>query len=135
MNKINRTQFLRSALALAGVGIGAAGLVACSNDNGYGGTPAPGTGDAAGSGGLTDACDTHPPTDTIAANHGHVLTVTAADAAAAVDKVYDIMGSASHTHSVTISAAMFALLETGTVITTTSTTSAGHSHGITVMCT
>jgi hypothetical protein len=134
MKKLNRTEFLRSALALAGAGLGAAGLAACSNDNGYGGTT-PGTGDAGGSGGLTNACDTHAPTDTIGANHGHVLTVTAADAAAGVDKAYDIMGSASHSHSVTISAAMFAMLETGTVVTTTSTTSSGHSHSITVMCT
>jgi len=133
MNKINRTQFLRSALALASAGIGAAGLAACSSDNGYGGTPPPGTGGTTG-GGLTNACDTHPPTDTIASNHGHVLTVTTADAAAAVDKTYDIMGTASHTHSVTITAAMFATLETGAVITTTSTTTSGHSHGITVMC-
>jgi len=134
MKKLNRTEFLRSALALAGAGIGAAGLAACSNDNGYGGNPAPGPGDAGG-GGLTNACDTHAPSDAIAGNHGHVLTVTAADATAAVDKAYDIMGTASHTHSVTITAAMFAMLETGAVITTTSTTSAGHSHGITVMCT
>ena len=134
MKKINRTEFLKSALALAGVGIGAAGLAACSNDNGYGGNPSPGTGGTEG-GGVTDACDTHAPTDTIASNPGHVLVVTAAAAAAAADKTYDIMGSASHTHSVTITAAMFASLETGTVITTTSTTSSGHSHGITVMCT
>jgi len=133
MKKINRTEFLRSALALAGVGIGAAGLAACSNDNGYGGNSPPGTG-ATGGGGLTDACDTHAPTDTIASNHGHVLVVTAADAAAGADKTYDIMGTASHTHSVTITAAMFSMLETGTVITTTSTTNSGHSHGITVMC-
>jgi len=134
MKKINRTEFLRSALALAGVGIGVTGFAACSNDNGYGSgsTPAPDTGNT---GGLTNACDTHPPTDTIAANHGHILTVTAADAAAAVDKTYDIMGTATHTHSVTITAAMFAMLETGVVISTTSTTDAGHSHGITVMCT
>lgn len=136
MQKINRTEFLRSALALAGVGIGAAGLAACSNDNGYGGgNPPPGAGAmGGGGGGLTDACDTNAPTDTIAANHGHVLVVTAADAAAAADKTYDIMGTASHTHSVTITAAMFAVLETGTLITTTSTTTSGHSHGITVMC-
>lgn len=134
MKQLNRTEFLRSALALAGVGLGAAGLAACSNDNGYGTMPVvSGTGNAGG-GGLTNACDTTPPTDVIAANHGHVLTVTAAEAAAGVDKTYDIMGTATHTHSVTITAAMFAMLETGTVITTTSTTMAGHSHGITVMC-
>lgn len=134
MKKLNRTEFLRSALALAGVGIGAAGLVACSNDNGYGGnSPATGTG-ATGGGGLTDACDTTPPKDTIAGNHGHVLTVTAADAAAGVDKTYDIMGSASHTHSVTITAAMFAMLETGVTIMTNSTVTASHDHAITVVC-
>jgi len=133
MKKLSRTEFLRSALALAGVGIGAAGLAACSNDNGYGSSPPPGTGNTGG-GGLTNACDTTPPTDTIGGNHGHVLTVTAADAAAGVDKTYDIMGTASHTHSVTITAAMFAMLETGVAIMTNSTVTASHDHPITVVC-
>jgi len=133
MKKINRTEFLKSALALAGVSIGAAGLGACSNDNGYGSSPATGTGNTGG-GGLTNACDTTPPTDTIGANHGHVLTVTTADAAAGVDKTYDIMGTASHTHSVTITAAMFAMLETGVTIMTNSTVTNAHDHAITVVC-
>jgi hypothetical protein len=133
MTKINRTEFLRAALGLAGVGIGAAGLAACSNDNGYGGGPAAGSGGTTG-GGLTNACDTHPPTDTIGSNHGHVLTVTSADAAAGVDKTYDIMGAATHTHSVTITAAMFAMLETGATVTTSSTVNSGHDHAITVVC-
>jgi hypothetical protein len=133
MKKINRTEFLRSALALAGVGIGAAGLIACSNDNGYGSTPSSGTGNTTG-GGLTNACDTDAPSDVIDANHGHVLTVTAADAAAGVDKTYDIMGTATHTHSVTITAAMFATMETGTSIMATSTVTNAHDHEITVVC-
>ena len=133
MKMINRSEFLRSAVALAGVGLGAAGLAACSNDNGHGGNPSSGTGGNTG-GGLTNACDTNPPTDTIASNHGHVLTVTTADASAGADKTYDIMGTASHTHSVTITAAMFATLETGALVTTTSTTASGHAHDITVTC-
>ena len=133
MRKINRSEFLKSALAFAGVGVGiGVGLAGCSNDSGYGTTPVT-TGGTTGTG-VTNACDTHAPTDTIAANHGHVLTVTAADAAAGVDKTYDIMGTATHTHSVTITAAMFATLETGVVIASTSTVTNSHQHDITVIC-
>jgi hypothetical protein len=128
MKKINRTEFLRSALALGGLGIGAAGLAGCSSSG-----PPSGTG-ATGGSGSARACDTHTVTDFIGSNHGHVLMVTAADAAAAMDKTYDIMGTASHTHSVTITAAMFATLETGDPVLTDSTTTSGHSHSITVMC-
>ncbi|HEY4185895.1 MAG TPA: hypothetical protein VGP07_12555 [Polyangia bacterium] len=133
MRKINRSEFLRSALAFAGVGVGiGVGLAGCSNDNGYGTTPVT-TGGTTGTG-VTNACDTNAPTDTIAANHGHVLTVTAADAAAGVDKTYDIMGTATHTHSVTITAAMFAMLETGASIASVSTVTNSHQHDITVIC-
>jgi hypothetical protein len=72
---------------------------------------------------------------TITANHGHVLIVSKADVMAGVDKTYDIMGTALHTHSVTITAAMFATLAANTaggVMTTSSVTL--HSHPITVVC-
>jgi hypothetical protein len=132
MTKIDRKDFLRGALAFAGAGIGLVGLASCANDNGSG-TLAVETGGTSGTN-VTDACDVTPPTDAIAANHGHVLTVTPADAAAGVDKTYDIMGTATHTHSVTITGPMFAALETGAGISTISTETNDHQHAITVIC-
>jgi hypothetical protein len=72
--------------------------------------------------------------ETIDANHGHVLVVSMDDARVGVNKVYDITGTATHSHSVTITPAMFTMLRAGMTIMTTSTTNSGHSHGITVIC-
>jgi hypothetical protein len=70
----------------------------------------------------------------IAANHGHTITVTIAEIQAAMDKTYDIMGTASHTHSFTVTAADFAALAKGTSVTHTSSDSSGHTHSITISC-
>ena len=71
---------------------------------------------------------------TIAANHGHVLVVSKDEVAAAVDKTYDIMGTATHTHGVTVTAANFATLSGNHSINVTTTTGNGHTHNITVVC-
>ena len=71
---------------------------------------------------------------TIGANHGHVLVVAKADVMAGTAKTYDIMGTADHTHSVTISAANMASLATNFAITTQSTVTGAHMHSITVIC-
>jgi hypothetical protein len=73
-------------------------------------------------------------TAAIASNHGHALTVTKADVAAGVDKTYDIQGTSAHTHSVTISAAMFAQLAANMEADTASTVTLGHDHVIAVTC-
>ena len=70
----------------------------------------------------------------IASNHGHVLTVSAADIAAGVQKVYDIQGTAGHTHSVTLTASDFALLATNVNVLETTTSTLSHTHDITVNC-
>lgn len=44
------------------------------------------------------------------------------------------MGTATHTHSVTATAANFATLTGNHSITVTSTTTDGHTHNITVVC-
>jgi hypothetical protein len=81
----------------------------------------------------------NPPTDcgtTIELNHGHVLTVAKADATAGVDKTYHIQGSATHDHTVTLTAAQFADLAAGNEVTITSSVDAAatHDHNITVNC-
>jgi hypothetical protein len=70
---------------------------------------------------------------TIAGNHGHVIIVSHADIVAAVDKTYDITGTAGHSHSVTITAADFTNLTANQGIVELSTTT-GHNHSITVNC-
>ena len=70
----------------------------------------------------------------IANNHGHSLVVSAEDVAAGVSKTYDIQGTATHTHSLTLAAADFAKLALGAAVTVTSTTDARHSHDVTVTC-
>lgn len=89
---------------------------------------APGTG--GGGGAPAAGC-----TETIALNHGHVLEVSVDDVNAGVEKVYDIMGSSIHTHTVTIGAADFALLAQGQPVMVVSSLGGMHTHNVTVTCT
>jgi hypothetical protein len=114
---ITRKDFL--ATLATGAAFGA--LAACGGDDGGGG----GIDAPAGACALNEA---------ISANHGHVLTVSAADVTAAVDKTYDIMGSSVHTHTVTLTAAHFAMLAQNQTVNVTSTSSGAHSHTITITC-
>jgi hypothetical protein len=107
------------------IGAGAV-LAGCGGDDG--GTP--------DSGGSQRNCALNGTTATIDANHGHVLMVLKSDVTAGVEKTYDIMGTATHTHSVTITAANFATLQSnanGSVMVT-STSGGAHTHSVTVIC-
>lgn len=78
-------------------------------------------------------------TDTIAANHGHVLAVASTDLDSTVDKSYDIRGTADHTHTVTLTVAQLAQLKAGQSVNVVSTTSTSmtygtHSHAVSVSC-
>ena len=70
----------------------------------------------------------------IADNHGHVLSIPAADLDSTVDKSYSIQGSADHSHQVNFSAAQLALLKAGKVVSVTSSVTLAHSHDITESC-
>jgi hypothetical protein len=72
---------------------------------------------------------------TIAGNHGHVLSIPAADLNSLVDMTYDILGTATHTHSVTFTAAMLASLKAGNSVSATTTTTNAHNHAISERCT
>jgi hypothetical protein len=63
----------------------------------------------------------------------HVLVVSKEDIAAGVDKTYDIMGTAIHTHMVTVTAAQFIEVKTAPVVIM-STSVDGHMHEVTVSC-
>ena len=71
--------------------------------------------------------------DTISGNHGHELTIAPVDLDSTADKVYDIRGTAGHTHSVTLTVAQLRLLKAGTAVTVTSSDT-GHTHDVRVSC-
>jgi hypothetical protein len=115
--KITRRQFLGTAAV-----VGAA--AACG-----------GGGGDDGAGPMKD-CVVNGTTATIGSNHGHTITVSMVDVMAGVDKTYDIMGTAAHTHSVTVTAANFASLVSnpdGSVMVN-STSSNAHTHTVTILC-
>lgn len=70
----------------------------------------------------------------ISNNHGHSLTISAADQAAGAAKSYDIKGGASHSHTVELDADDFAELKSGTSLIVTSSIDAGHSHDVEITC-
>lgn len=68
-------------------------------------------------------------------NHGHAMTVSAADVTAGVDKTYQIQGTSTHPHTVVVTAASFATLKMTGSVTVTSSVDSAHSHDVTVTCT
>ena len=72
--------------------------------------------------------------DTIAANHGHILIIATADLDSATDKVYDIQGGAAHSHSVTLTVAQLRALKARTTVNVTSSKTLAHEHGVTILC-
>lgn len=140
--QITRKEFLGRLLGGAAGMVGAAMVVGCGNSSntGGGGDPTapdaatPSDGGSSSDAGHVTSCTMNGTVSTIGANHGHVLMVSKADVAAGVAKTYDIHGTANHTHSVTVSAAMFTMLQANTTVMTVSTTDSNHNHPITVMC-
>ena len=99
---------------------------------------------ACGGGGSDDAVNPLPApgpkpaggcTDIIATNHGHVLMIATADLDSLTDKVYNIQGGAVHNHTVTLTVADLRALKAGTVVTSNSSTAAGHEHSVSITCT
>lgn len=96
--------------------------------------------DACGGGGDDDGGGmAQPPASTCGAasisdNHGHALSIQKTDLDSTVDKTYSIMGSATHSHSVTLTVAQLAQLKAGNMVTVTSSTADAHSHEVTVRC-
>jgi hypothetical protein len=71
---------------------------------------------------------------TISGNHGHVLAIDTADLTSTTDKTYDIQGGATHSHTVTFTAAQLAQLKAGTAVSVTSSMTNSHDHGISEVC-
>jgi threonine synthase len=120
---LTRKEFLSSMVSTV-VGVaGAAVLVACSDN-------APSVDAAAAN------CLANGTTVAIGSNHGHTLVVTKDEVNAGVEKAYEIQGTSTHPHTVTVTAALFTMLKNNTSVTATSTSngSPAHTHTITIMC-
>jgi len=97
-----------------------------------------GCGDSSGGPDLSTPpnCNLNGTKSKIADNHPapHSLIVPKSDLASTTNKTYDIMGSADHTHSVTLTAANLASLAANTSVTVTSTSTLAHTHQCVVSC-
>ena len=68
----------------------------------------------------------------VSANHGHVAVITGAKITAGIaDPAVDIRGTATHTHTLSISQADLTALKNRQTVTSLSTTDSGHSHTVT----
>lgn len=120
---LTRKEFLSSVISVVAGAAGAAVLVGCGSSS-------------SGPDAAAKNCSTNGTAITIEANHGHALTVAKEDVVAGVDKTYAIMGTSAHSHNVTVTAAMFAMLKNNTSVTISSTAggSDGHTHSVLVDC-
>ncbi len=139
---MTRYEFLRS---LVGLGVGTLALAACGTDTGTGdplpdANPTPEDAgnqvvDASpGAPGDAPAMACSAMSVVIGSNHGHVMTVAAADLDSTSPKAYAIQGTSSHPHTVTITPAQFAMLRANGTLMTTSSSDDGHTHTIKVTC-
>jgi hypothetical protein len=70
----------------------------------------------------------------ITGNHGHSVTIPTADLDSTVDKTYDIQGSATHNHTITLTPAQLQMIKAMTSTTVLSSTNLSHDHDVTVNC-
>lgn len=123
---LTRKEFLSSIVSAVAGTAGAAVLIGCSDDS------------PSGDAGIAKSCTANGGAASIGSNHGHTLTVSAADVNAAVDKTYNIQGTSPHPHMITITAAQFNMLKgsstASVTVTSTSDGSPAHTHSVTVTC-
>lgn len=70
----------------------------------------------------------------ISGNHGHALSIPAADLESASARTYSIQGSSDHNHTITLSPAQLASLKARQAVTVTSSTDFAHDHGVMITC-
>jgi hypothetical protein len=135
-NPITRREFIESTtvLALAASGAGLL-LAACGEDNPSTAGAQPGTGQPQPPSTQPGRCERD---GTMASfnpsGDGHTLSVSREDVTAGVPKSYDVRGSATHTHTVTLTAEDFDSLKRDETIQTRTTVTLGHTHLVTVSC-
>jgi hypothetical protein len=110
---LTRREFtLESALAI--LGAATITITGCGDDDDNGTGPS-GQGEAG----------------TISANHGHQITITAAQITAGGALSLDIRGSATHPHTISLTAAQVASIGQNQQVSVVSTTEELHSHTVT----
>ena len=119
--KLSRKEFLTLSVTFLG-----AHLAGC------GGEDTTGTVDLSSSGGSN--CLQKGTSISIGSNHGHTLTVSVADIQAGAEKTYAIMGTSTHTHSVTLTSSHFADLAANKSVSLVSTSGSGHTHSVSIGC-
>ena len=123
---MDRKAFLQKFSGIMLVGIPTLVLVNCSSDSDD--PPAP------GSSGSEKDCLANGTSSSIGGNHGHSLTVSKADVEAGVETDYNIQGTSTHGHSVTVTTSHFDSLKNNQSVTVSSSAGGGHTHSITVSC-
>jgi hypothetical protein len=117
--RLTRKDFLKTGLAAAGAVVGIGGT-ACGGDDDDGGGGGGGNGDCSAD---------------ITSNHGHSISVSAADVNAGVAKTYTLSTANGHTHEVLVSPANFSSLKGGSPVSVTSSDAGdGHNHSVTITC-
>ena len=117
---MDRKLFLKKITTSLFIGIPILSLWSCSDSD----PPTPGP---------SANCLANGTSSSIGGNHGHTLSVSAADITTGIERTYDIQGSSAHNHQVTVTATHFATLANNSSVAVTST-SAGHTHSVTISC-
>lgn len=107
-----------------GAALAACGSSSDSGDQGGGVNPPP-PGDCSAHGAKAGS---------ITGNHGHSLMVPKEDFSAGMDKVYDIQGSAAHSHTIALTADQLATILSGSAVSVASTVTDDHAHQVSVVC-
>lgn len=123
---MNRKTFIQKTLGALILAAPAYALLSCTSDDSGSNPPPQGGGNA--------DCLANGTGTSIASNHGHSISVPVADINAGVDKTYNITGSGSHAHNVTVTAANFNSLRDNQPVEITSTSGGGHTHNVTIFC-
>ena len=121
MNRLTRKQFLAALAAVAALPLVAP---ACGGDDDGGDATDGSDGDCLANGTQV----------VISSNHGHLVTVPAADVEAGAQKTYTLSNADGHTHDMVLTADHFTDLQGGSMVTVQTTSFGSHSHSVTVMC-
>ncbi|MFY0627408.1 MAG: hypothetical protein JXR07_13995 [Reichenbachiella sp.] len=121
---MNRKKFIKKISTGILVGVPFIALTRCSESDDGDDTMDPSQGDCLGNG----------TSHTISANHGHTLIINPSDVSEGVEKTYTITGSATHPHTITVTASMFEQLKNNESISVGSSNDQSHSHSITISC-
>ena len=117
--RIGRREFSRSAVIAL---LGAATITIADCGDGGSSNPSPSPSPTPTPGDVAGA---------VSANHGHTAVVTAAQITAANAVSLDIRGSATHPHTVELSAAEVGMIGNRQMVSKTSSNDSGHMHTVT----